>query len=58
MKPPIQIRFACGHGTGVSSEAQDKPYCPECGETRIARVLAPPPKIRGLGTSPLKVTHG
>lgn len=49
----MTIRFACGHQATVSLATDEPPIC-ACGETRITRVEAPPPRITGAGSSPLK----
>jgi hypothetical protein len=49
----MTVRFACGHQVTVEATGDERPVC-HCGETRISRVDAPPPRIRGVGTSPLQ----
>jgi hypothetical protein len=52
----IDIRFLCGHGGRVGVNQVASPVCPTCGETRIARVSAPPPKFRGACSGPYAAT--
>jgi predicted RNA-binding Zn-ribbon protein involved in translation (DUF1610 family) len=47
----IPITFACGHRLDWN-DGDPAPVCPECGDRRIARVVAPAPRITGV------VTHG
>lgn len=51
----MTITFACGHKATVSREISDRPRCPQCAETRISHVDAPPPTFRGVATGPLCV---
>ena len=48
----MMIRFACGHVARVSHSVTEPPVC-GCGETRITRVVAPTPSIRGVCSGPL-----
>lgn len=48
----ITIVFACGHRLDWADE-KTQPVCPECGDRRVSRVTAPPPRFRGVGSSPL-----
>jgi hypothetical protein len=50
------VRFACGHRADVNPDAPGftTPQCPQCRETRVTVVDAPPPRITGIGSSPLK----
>ena len=52
----IDIRFLCGHGGTAGVSQVVSPVCPACGETRIARVSAPPPKFRGACSGPYAQT--
>jgi hypothetical protein len=47
----FHVRFACGHGLRMETGIE-VPECPQCGETRVARVSAPPPKFRGTVLGP------
>lgn len=47
----ITVRFICGHGAQLGAQ-QEAPVCPSCGETRVARTSAPPPKFRGVASGP------
>lgn len=47
----IAIRFACGHRV-QGDERMTQAQCPECGETRVSRVSAPPPRFSGLALGP------
>lgn len=46
----IRATMACGHVIELQSGVA-VPMC-KCGETRVARVKAPPPKFRGLVLGP------
>jgi predicted RNA-binding Zn-ribbon protein involved in translation (DUF1610 family) len=48
----ITVRFTCGHGTTVGEQVTTAPTCPTCGETRIARTLARPPRFTGACSGP------
>lgn len=48
----MQLTFECGHVLTVGHSVQQQPVC-VCGETRITRVKAPPPSIRGVCSGPL-----
>lgn len=51
----MTVRFACGHQGDVDPDAEATDVqCRTCGEHRIARVTAPPPRVRGACSSPLK----
>jgi predicted nucleic acid-binding Zn-ribbon protein len=47
----IAVRMACGHLLKLTDGVM-LPACPSCGETRVARVSAPPPKFRGVVLGP------
>ena len=47
----IRLHFACGHEQDLLSQTQ-RPTCIQCGETRISRTIAPPPRFTGLCTGP------
>ena len=47
----IRLRFACGHEGTVGGDATTAPRCP-CGETRIARTFARPPRFTGACSGP------
>ena len=49
----ITLTFACGH-VGRWQDGDPDPRCPVCGEARIARVQAPPPRITGAVILPTK----
>ena len=51
----IAVRFACGHVQKVSETNDAAPICAVCGEHRVSSVTAPPPRITGQCSSPLKV---
>ena len=44
----ISVVFACGHRAEVAETADARPQCQQCGETRVQRVDAPPPRFSGL----------
>jgi len=46
----VRVRFACGHGQAWAEG--DAPVCATCGERRVARVQAPPPRFRGVVQGP------
>lgn len=50
----MTVRFACGHQMPVKGDVEQKDLRCVCGETRVSRVDAPPPRVRGTCTSPLK----
>ena len=50
----ITVTFRCGHHQIVGPDA-DIVICPQCGERRVARVVAPPPRFRGVATGPSAV---
>ena len=50
----MTIRFACGHQAQVTGDETQSDVRCACGETRISRVDAPPPRITGACSSPLK----
>lgn len=52
----MRVTFACGHMASVSHSVTEPPMC-GCGETRIARVQAPAPSIRGVCSGPLVQTQ-
>jgi len=45
----MTVTFACGHTATV--ESTDTPVC-HCGERRVSRVDAPPPRFHGVATGP------
>lgn len=47
----MTLTFACGHKQAFDEGG--RPVC-ACGETRIARTDAPPPRFTGACASPLK----
>lgn len=51
----IRVTFACGHVVTVSESAETPPQC-DCGERRVSRVKAPPPRFRGACETPLKAS--
>lgn len=52
----IRVTFACGHEAVVGSNADAAPSCVLCGEHRVARVTAPPPRFSGACRGPYAVT--
>jgi hypothetical protein len=49
----MTLHFACGHvAVEVGDNAQTPPECPYCHETRVVRVVAPPPRFTGVGRGP------
>ncbi len=48
----IQIVFACGYRLDVDEGASSAPVCPTCGEPRISRTIAPPPRFTGWCSGP------
>lgn len=53
----MSVRFACGHATTMWAANPSEPICPECGETRVTRIGAPPPRFRGACAGPYAVTE-
>lgn len=53
----MKIRFACGHEQAVSETAEAAPLCYECGESRVTRVQARPPRFTGACSGPYAVTQ-
>lgn len=47
----IKVRFACGHEGTIGTNPESAPVCP-CGETRITRTFAKPPRFRGACSGP------
>lgn len=47
----ITVTFACGHRLSGSDQMTD-PVCPTCGERRVTRVAAPPPRFTGVVHGP------
>jgi hypothetical protein len=52
----ITLRFGCGH-TQRWAEGDGEPRCGQCGDTRVSRVTAPPPRITGAARGPYVVTE-
>lgn len=52
----ISIRFVCGHASSVGLTSPSDPICPACGEARIARTSAPPPRFTGTCRGPYAET--
>jgi hypothetical protein len=50
----IVIRFACGHVQTFPPGQDAAPICPQCRETRVQSVSAPPPTFRGACAGPRK----
>ena len=50
----MRLVFRCGH-SGTFREGH-APCCRECGETGIARALAPPPRFLGACAGPVATT--
>lgn len=50
----ITVTFACGHSVEVK-ETADEVQCNQCGTKTVANVVAPTPRFRGVGQSPLNV---
>lgn len=46
----IVATMVCGHRVKIDGIAV--PCCPKCGESRVARVSAPPPRFRGVVLGP------
>ena len=47
----ILATMACGHQVQLQ-DGLTVPVCPQCGEGRVARVKAPPPRFRGVVLGP------
>lgn len=47
----VTVVLACGHQMTAADDAETAPIC-ACGERRIGRVFAPPPRIRGVASGP------
>lgn len=43
----ISVYFSCGHPPTMWQDGDGDPRCPLCGDRKIARVSAPPPRITG-----------
>lgn len=41
----MTIRFACGHEQPFARMVKDAPVCQQCGERRVVKVDAPPPRF-------------
>lgn len=52
----MTVTFRCGHTARFERDVTDAPVCAECGERRISRVQAPPPRITGAARGPLVET--
>ncbi len=52
----MTVTFVCGHTQPIGST--DVALCAVCGEHRVTRVTAPPPKFRGVATGPYCETKG
>ena len=48
----IQVLFACGHNMDLDDSVSSAPVCPTCGESRISRTTAPPPRFTGWCRGP------
>lgn len=46
----IRVRFVCGHALELTTGIEI-PVC-HCGERRVARTSAPPPRFRGMAIGP------
>ena len=51
----IRLTFACGHRFTLD-DANTAPLCPACGERRVSRVTAPPPRFVGCCQGPTAET--
>lgn len=49
----IRVTFICGHTQDWRES--ETPICRTCGDTRIGRTTAPPPRITGTCEAPYKV---
>jgi hypothetical protein len=49
----LTLYFSCGHRAESKGDETKQPVCPQCG-AGLERVIAPPPRFQGVGTSPLK----
>jgi hypothetical protein len=47
----ITVRFACGHVV-TGDDRMTQAECRQCGETRVSRVTATPPRFTGLVLGP------
>jgi hypothetical protein len=47
----IRATMACGHLV-MLPDGVSIPQCPQCGESRVARIKAPPPRFRGVVLGP------
>jgi len=54
----MTIIFACGHRLEVTDDASTHPECPTCHETRVVRVVAPPPRFTGVARGPFATEKG
>ena len=49
----IKLIFSCGKIEFTNGNDERQPKCKDCG-AGLMRVIAPPPRFQGVGTSPLK----
>jgi hypothetical protein len=47
----VTLKFACGH-TLTTVMPPETAECPTCGDLRVSRVTAPPPRFRGTVSGP------
>lgn len=49
MADDIRVTFVCGHARSLGSDADKSSVeCELCGERRVARVHAPPPRVTAV----------
>lgn len=48
----ITVRFGCGHEGHVSETASSVPVCEQCGDKRVSRTKARPPRFVGACSGP------
>ncbi len=48
----LLLTFRCGHHATIEQSGGAAPVCEVCGERQVARVQAPRPVFRGVGSGP------
>lgn len=48
----VLVTFKCGHHATTDQTGGSAPTCEICGERQVARVKAPQPVFRGVGSGP------
>ena len=53
----LRVRFLCGHHMDLGLTGEGAPVC-HCGETRVIRTFARPPRFTGACSGPYAETKG